>query len=931
MTTTKLGLWPVILCIALSFDRVARAADGDGWKVVVHPSNSFAFNLLSSDKPVLQIGAVGWGPGWSWIGISSDTKATGDQFRISAPLEIGGQKPTISLDVQSAGPRKAVFDYALNADKDLPILQIIASVGMPAGSKGKAELTMVDGSVKTTDLPMNPAEFGVVKQIAFTGPAWTGAVEITLDPPLEVNGHGDLRIRLAAETLKAGSTRAKLTWTFPSDTALLLKQSDVMQYAPTLTTPDWFAYQPTGDVGKSAIGAAEWLDKPAGKHGGVRLRGDRFVFEDGVPIRFWGTNLSYGLSAPPKAEAEYTAARFAKFGVNAVRMHKFTGAGWEGIGDDNVATRMKPDGLDRLDYFASQLARNGVYYGWSHSYQFKVRPGDRSRVAGFAELMKKGGNTYAVINWAEDVQDLMIEMVVNLLEHKNPYTGKTYAHDPALAYIELQNEDDIFFWTSSAAYNDFPTYRKQLETRLAEWLRARYGMQEKLAAAWSGALKSGEQLAAGSITVEANPWPMSDGGLPRNKGGMRQRLLDNAAFLHYTQNKFYSKFVKAIRDAGYQGPLVGSPWQAPGMLPHYYNLRSDDLVGAIDRHNYFGENFTDTLLKTPGGGYLSSGLQQVAGKPFGVSEWIHVYPSLYSAEGPVLMAAYGMGLQGWSASYEFQSTSAQLDPAGALVGNLPFGVWNADVPTQLGQYPILARMILRGDVATAPIISTRRVSPENLRNGEFNFSDTVQQQGDIKTFSGSVPAESLAAGRAVVEFVDKTEPSTFPDMARYKQGTVISSATGQLKWDTAGGGLVTIDTPGTQGYVGFAQGKRLSFANLNIEPATPYASILITAADPQANLADDQRVLISAVARNSNKGFRILSLDDRTIVANGTAPIMLEPVKADVTMTKRRIAQVNVLDQDGRRSGRTLPVTDGKFTIDSAQDQTIYYELVFEP
>jgi hypothetical protein len=153
---------------------------------------------------VLRIGAVGWGPGWSWIGISSDTKATGDQFSISAPLEIGGRKPTIHLDVKSAGPRKAVFDYSLNADKELPILQIIASVGVPAGSKGKAELTRVDGSGKTTDLPMNPAEFGVVKQIALTGPAWTGAVEITLDPPLEVNGHGDLRIRLAAETLKAG-------------------------------------------------------------------------------------------------------------------------------------------------------------------------------------------------------------------------------------------------------------------------------------------------------------------------------------------------------------------------------------------------------------------------------------------------------------------------------------------------------------------------------------------------------------------------------------------------------------------------------------------------------------------------------------------------------------------------------------------------------
>ena len=81
------------------------ASQGDDWKVVVHPTNSFAFILLSSDKPVVQIGAVGWGPGWSWFGISSDTKATGDQLRISAPMEIGGQKPTLSLDVKSEGHR----------------------------------------------------------------------------------------------------------------------------------------------------------------------------------------------------------------------------------------------------------------------------------------------------------------------------------------------------------------------------------------------------------------------------------------------------------------------------------------------------------------------------------------------------------------------------------------------------------------------------------------------------------------------------------------------------------------------------------------------------------------------------------------------------------------------------------------------------------
>src|SRR5206468_12080683 len=113
-------------------------------------------------------------------------------------------------------------------------------------------------------------------------------------PPIRVGGDGEVRIMLASETIKAGSTKSTLTWTFPGDSTLLVKKSDIAAYAPVLTTPDWFAYQPKWATGKSAIGMEDWLDKPAGKHGGVRMKADQFVFEDGTPVKFWGTNLSYG-------------------------------------------------------------------------------------------------------------------------------------------------------------------------------------------------------------------------------------------------------------------------------------------------------------------------------------------------------------------------------------------------------------------------------------------------------------------------------------------------------------------------------------------------------------------------------------------------------------------------------------------------------------
>jgi hypothetical protein len=440
-------------------------------------------------------------------------------------------------------------------------------------------------------------------------------------------------------------------------------------------------------------------------------------------------------------------------------------------------------------------------------------------------------------------------------------------------------------------------------------------------------LPPGESLAHENVVPQTNPWFMGDDFLPGQKGGQRQRLLDTAQYLHEAQNRFYAKFLKAVRLAGYEGPLVGSPWQAPSMLPHYYNLRSDYLVGYIDRHNYFGGGLFDSMLAAPGGGYFSSGLQQVIDRPFGLSEWITVYPSLYSAEGPAILAAYGMGLQGWDASYEFQSSSAGRTFADRA-GWQPWGVWDADVPTQIGQFPTLARMIYRGDVRPADVISVRRINVDDLGQGKFDFSDKVVQQGDIKSFGGSVPPEALAAGRVVVQFTDTHQPSTLPDMAKYRRGATIVSATGQLAWNTAGKGCFTVNTPGTKAVVGFAEGRRLVLGDVTITPECPYASIVLTAADKGATLAGAKRAILSAVARNCNTGFTYFAVDQK-ILDNGKAPILLEPVKATIELGGRPIAAVNVLDHDGRRTDKQLSVESGRFAIDGARDHALYYELIF--
>ncbi len=927
-TEVRTGAAAVLLLAA------AIAPAAERWAAIIDPENSLRFVVARDGTPLLNLGVVAWGPNWSWIGYEAKGRASGEPLEVAVPFAIDKAKgEVIDLAFRAAkrGPREVSFRYGLSAGKDVALTQIIAGLGVEKGfARGKLVLTASDGKERTFDVPWGRAA-GPIAAKGVLKLEGAGDIGIAFDPPCSVSFDGDLRIALARDTFPRGSQTVTLTFAFPEQVDFLASAKDLEQLTREIAGPDWFAFAPSGELGPSELGMERWLDAPAGRHGGVRMDKDRFLFEDETPVKFWGVNLSYGGGcAPEKKDGEFTAARFARYGINGVRLHKFSyPTDAMGIGDRNDATRMDPEGLDRLDAFAAELKKRGVYFGWSHTFGFHVCPGNRGRLLAYDEIDKNlKRNTYAFIHFAEDVQDLMIEMVVNLLGHRNPYTGLTYAAEPALSFIELQNEDDIFFYTSEKALGACPTYRARFLERFAEWLTARYGSEAALRTAWAGALRADESLAARTIVPQTNPWFFGDRHLPGQTGGARRRLLDTARFLHDVQNKFYDKFVAAIRAAGYKGPLVGSPWQAPSMVPHYYNLRSDYLVGYIDRHNYFGEKLADSMLARPGSGYFSTGLQQVLDRPFGLSEWIHVWPALYSAEGPAIIAAYGMGLQGWDASYEFQSGSSHR-VFSERAGWFPWGVWEADVPTQLGQYPTLARMVLRGDVREAEVISVRRVSLEELQAGTFSFADEVQQQGDVKSFGGAVPPEALAAGRAVVEFTEKPEPSTFPDLAKHRRGSSIVAATGQLAWETAGKGFFTVDTPGTKAVVGFAEGRKLALGAVTFEGKCPYASIVLTAEEKDRTLADSARALLSAVARSCNTGLKYFALDGK-VLDNGKGPILLEPVRAAITISGRKVREVEVLDHDGRRTGKKLPVEGGRFTIDGSRDRTMYYAVVFE-
>ena len=185
------------------------------------------------------------------------------------------------------------------------------------------------------------------------------------------------------------------------------------------------------------------------------------------------------------------------------------------------------------------------------------------------------------------------------------------------------------------------------------------------------------------------------------------------------------------------------------------------------------------------------------------------------------------------------------------------------------------------------------------------------------------------AGRVVVEFTEKEQPSTFADLSKFRDGTKLVSTTKQLAWDTADKGFFTVNTPGTKAVVGFAEGKPQHLGDVTLELQCPYASLFVTALDKGATLANAKSALVCIVARNCNSGFKYFAVDGRTI-DNGNAPILLEPAKAAVTFANRAPESVNILDHTGHRTERTLAVNGGRFTLDGAKEQTLYYEVVFK-
>lgn len=238
---------------------------------------------------------------------------------------------------------------------------------------------------------------------------------------------------------------------------------------------------PWADDVPGVMSAADLNEKPAGKHGPIVARDGKF-FAGPNRIKFVGVNVCFAACFPPKDKADAIARRLSAYGVNIVRFHHMDMQVFpNGIFADKGMEKLSPEALDRMDYFIAALKKEGVYTNLNLHVSRTW-----SKVKGWPNADKLESYDKQVDIFHPDLIAANKQYARDLLTHVNAYTTTRYADEPAVAAVEINNEDTVFLWGGEQNLAGLPEpYAAMLQKQWNAWLVEKYGTREKLAAAWA--------------------------------------------------------------------------------------------------------------------------------------------------------------------------------------------------------------------------------------------------------------------------------------------------------------------------------------------------------------------------------------------------------------------------------------------------------------
>ena len=349
------------------------------------------------------------------------------------------------------------------------------------------------------------------------------------------------------------------------------------------------------------------LDSPAGKHGFLKVSGNRFVFEDGTPIKFWGINLCFSASFPDKKQAEIMAKRLAFFGFNAVRLqhmdYYFEPKGiFEDVSPAYKDPQLKETGhlskaqLNRLDYLIYQLKIQGIYIDIPLLVSRRFTEAD-----GLKDAQSFGLAAKPLSLFDRNLIELQKKYAKDLLTHNNPYTGLQYYNDPAIALIEITNENTLLD-IDTESLPDY--YQRQFQTRFVEWQKKNNQSINRIKAFTIHLESQYSNEMVNFLHEECKiKVPITGIGGHVKWGDIRsQEICDFIDIHEYWDHPSFP----------------GIPWDQSNFQIHNKSIFADSNLGIVGR--------------------MPARIPADLTKPFTLTEWSHSYPNVYAYETPLLLA-----------------------------------------------------------------------------------------------------------------------------------------------------------------------------------------------------------------------------------------------------------------------------------------------------
>lgn len=500
----------------------------------------------------------------------------------------------------------------------------------------------------------------------------------------------------------------------------------------------WLTYVPP--IGQSKTGALDfsWLnDAPVGKHGFVVPGGEKFVFEDGTPVKFFGVNLGFGAAVPDKKVAEAMAEDLYRSGANIARIH-CTDAIWGGVIDYTQETTglLDPKEIDKLDYLVYCLREKGIYLHLDTTAGRIFKAAD-----GFTEeeLQYLSTTARAVRFFEERVIQLEKEYITRFLTHRNPYTGLRLVDDPAVAIIQYTNENSITWYQFADTHTVFD---KALDARFNQWLRDKYGSREALKQAWTNAdgvctLTDSEDPFAGTvIRPPLGCWgePVTEWNAPADSVRCPVRHAEHMKFLQELEENTFQGIYQMLRDLGYRSAINLSNYPEAAL-----DLKMNTLGDVTEKNPYW--NHPIGAYEPPSQFYPEemasidprhhravhnshslgvASRARAAGKPFMITEWNATNTTPFRADALFQIAAYG-ALQDWDGftlfNYSFYGTEEQFFGTKHFDS---FFISNVD-PAMWAQFGIAAAIFRLGLVDKARNRVDLNVSAQDLLAQSADF------------------------------------------------------------------------------------------------------------------------------------------------------------------------------------------------------------------